>query len=153
MKCDKDEWLFLAAASSFASSTQGIVSLLLPRSFVALWGLKIGRLQQERATVRGWEREKRRKTEGRSSSDGLSINKEEKKSTFPNNNLCWYIMYIYPGMPVCHCEPSSRDYMSRLPAQREDRAGGWAGWECGAAATQQIQMKYRNAANLSFLLK
>lgn len=142
---DKDEWLFLAAVSSFASSTQGIVS----PSAEELCGT-LGTENWESAKRKHDSKRDREKdsTKRRESLMGGAVwmvcaSTVKNRVLLPNNNLCSHIMYIYPRMPVCHCELSSTDSISRLCVikQREDREGGWAGGENGAAAMKATQQK------------
>lgn len=89
---DKDEWLFLAAVSSFA--TQGIVS----PSAEELCGT-LGTENRETATRKSNSKKQRERLKEKEKEAAAWIDPASTK-TLPNNNLCSYIMYIYPGMPV-----------------------------------------------------
>lgn len=147
---DKDEWLFLAAVSSFASSTQGIVSPSAEELCGTL-GTEIGRLQQERATVRDKERDSKKRRETVKGGAAWMVSASTmKKNALPNNNLCSYVMYIYSlgclyatvnpaGGIVCHYSQSNNT------KGRQGKEGGWSRmWGRNTEGTEEILMKYRN---------
>lgn len=108
---DKDEWLFLATASSFASSTRGMVS----PSAGELCGT-LGTENREIATRKSdskkvWERDGKRRSKtvkGRMGSASTKTKKNKRIVLYPiilsARILCTYTL-------GCLCEPSSGDYM------------------------------------------
>lgn len=96
-------------------------------------------MQQERAAVR----------------DGIKDRKKQcrNKTALSNNNFCLYIMYIYPGMLACHCEPSSRGlYVKSHVAAKTRKVGGLAK-ESEAAATRKILMEFTTVPISIFLIQ
>lgn len=77
---DKDEWLFLAAVSSFASSTRGIVSPSAEELCGTLGTENWETAKRKHDSKRDREKDstkKERITDGKSSLDGLCINSEK----------------------------------------------------------------------------
>lgn len=119
-----DERLFLAAVSSFASSTREIVSPSAEElcGTLGTGNREIATRKTDSKRQRERQQEKERNVVGRSSLVDLCLNNGKR---IPNNNFCSYIKYIYPRIPACHCELSSWDNVSPLPKSRGSRRVGF----------------------------
>lgn len=98
---DKDEWLFLAAVSSFASSTRGIVSPSAEELCGTLGTENWETAKRKHDSKRGREKDgtKRRESLMGRAVWMVSASTVKNRVLLPNNNLYSHIMYIYP--PGC----------------------------------------------------
>lgn len=141
---DKDEWLFLAAMSSFVGSTQGIVPPPAEELCGSLGTERRERMWRERVAARAEERGRERRAKERSKTVGeRSQHQLRKMGALPHNSPCSYIMYIYSRKAAWSHRQGWYVTSHSVKTQKGRWRRKWAGWECGAATRERPQRRLK----------